>query len=419
MIVNGKRELAYVVKIDDIKPIEGSDNCECAVVGGWQVMVHKNEFKPGDLAVFFEVDSRLDVTKPEFEFLAKRNGKIKTQKYTFGGKGNFISQGLLMSAESLGWRVFKNLETGEPISLCDTNNLNHTTSPENGGLTDILGVTYAVDEDNKRKANTIDPNAKYQSMAARHSNLFKKKPIRWLMRRNWGKRLLFIFFGKKKDNPLAFPTQFPFVHKTDEERIENLPNLLGYPNELVVTEKLDGTSTTFILARQKHKKNKFEFYVVSRNVRQLKPDQECYHENNIYWEMANKYSIESILTKYLQQHPEESYVAIQGESVGNVQGNPLKLAENDFYAFNFITSTKGRIPSIEGEIILQPYDIKWVPILDTHYKMPTTMEEVKEYATAQSIVNPTVLREGVVLRDPTNDLSFKNVSREYLLKHNG
>ena len=31
-----ERELAYVVKIDDIKPIIGSDNCECAVVGGWK-----------------------------------------------------------------------------------------------------------------------------------------------------------------------------------------------------------------------------------------------------------------------------------------------------------------------------------------------------------------------------------------------
>lgn len=30
----GIRELAYIVKIDDIQPIEGSDNCECAVIGG-------------------------------------------------------------------------------------------------------------------------------------------------------------------------------------------------------------------------------------------------------------------------------------------------------------------------------------------------------------------------------------------------
>ena len=33
----------------------------------------------------------------EFAFLASKHYKIKTQKYTFGGKGNFISQGLLMS----------------------------------------------------------------------------------------------------------------------------------------------------------------------------------------------------------------------------------------------------------------------------------------------------------------------------------
>ena len=37
------RELAYVVNIDAIEPIQGSDNCECAVVGGWHVMVRKNE----------------------------------------------------------------------------------------------------------------------------------------------------------------------------------------------------------------------------------------------------------------------------------------------------------------------------------------------------------------------------------------
>lgn len=45
--------------------------------------------------------------------------------------------------------------------------------------------------------------------------------------------------------------------------------------------------------------------------------------------------------------------------------------------------------------------------------------EFKQYATAKSVVNPKVLREGIVLRDPTNDFSFKNVSREYLLKHGG
>ena len=91
MLVNGKRELAYTVKIDDIRPIEGSDNCECAVVGGWNIMVRKNTFKAGDIAVYFEIDSKVPETE-EYAFLALKHYKIKTQKYTFGGKGNFISQ---------------------------------------------------------------------------------------------------------------------------------------------------------------------------------------------------------------------------------------------------------------------------------------------------------------------------------------
>ena len=96
---DGVRELAYVVAIDRIEPIQGSDNCEAAVVGGWRIMVRKGTFKAGDLAVYFEIDSKLDTNKPEFAFLEKKHGKIKTQKYTFGGKGLMISQGLLMAAE--------------------------------------------------------------------------------------------------------------------------------------------------------------------------------------------------------------------------------------------------------------------------------------------------------------------------------
>ena len=62
---DGVRELAYVVAIDRIEPIQGSDNCEAAIVGGWRVMVRKGTFKAGDLAVYFEIDSKLDTNKIE------------------------------------------------------------------------------------------------------------------------------------------------------------------------------------------------------------------------------------------------------------------------------------------------------------------------------------------------------------------
>ena len=135
--------------------------------------------------------------------------------------------------------------------------------------------------------------------------------------------------------------------------------------------------------------------------------------------MALKYNIEAKLKQYLLDNPELNYVCIQGESVGSVQGNPLKLDEDDLYVFNFIRSDKGRLSSVDAEKIIVGFGMKFVPILDVDYHVPNDMEEFKEYATAKSVVNPNVMREGVVLRDPTNDFSFKNVSREYLLKHNG
>ena len=392
MIINNKRALAYVVAIDEIKPIDGYDRVEYARTNGWWVIIGKaDNLHVGDKCVYFEVDSKVNSEDERFAFLEKRNYKIKTQRMC-----KVISQGLLMPLS-----VFPELGDVDV----------------NTDVTDKLKVTYAVEEDNDRKGNG-DPNAKYKSMTARHQKIFKQKWARWLMRREWGRKLMFLFFGKKKDKPLAFPTHFPFIHKTDEERCENLVNVvLGYERPLVVTEKLDGTSSTYILERLG--RNKFEFYVLSRNVRQKTIDQKCYHDKNIYWDMALKYNIEQHLKDYLEANPELKYVCIQGESVGSVQGNPLKLKEDDLYVFNFIRSDVGRLPSVDGEKVVNEWDMKWVPILDTNYMMPNDMEEFKQFATAKSVVNPDVLREGIVLRDPTNDFSFKNVSREYLLKHNG
>ena len=392
MIINDKRALAYTVTVDEIREIPGYDRVEHARVGGWWIIIAKaDNINVGDMCVYFEVDSRVPATDERFAFLEKRNYKVKTLKMC-----KVFSQGLLMSIA-----LFPEIKTTEV----------HTD------VTDLLGIKYAVDEDNERKANKVNKDKKYQSMAARNAKLFKKPFFRWLMRREWGRKLLFVFFGKKKDNPRGWPTHFPFIHKTDEERCENLPWVLGYERPLVVTEKLDGTSTTFILERKGRKK--YEFYVLSRNVRQADEKQGCYHDHNIYWDMAFKYDIENVLKDILLNNPDLTYVCIQGESVGSVQGNPLKLKEDDFYAFNFIDSEHGRVNSLTGKGLLEIYGIKWVPILDTDFYMPTDMEEFKQMATAPSAVNPNVMREGIVLRDPTNDFSFKNVSREYLMKHNG
>lgn len=394
MIINDKRALAYVAEIAEIQPIPNYDRVEHARVNGWWVIVSKaDNFTPGTKCIYFEVDSHVPEDDERFAFLEKRHYNIKTLKMC-----KVFSQGLIMPMSA-----FPEVPADAEI---------------NTDVTDLLHITYAVAEDNQRKSGKVDPNAKYMSMEARHKNFFQNKYVKKMWKYPWFRKVCFFFLGKKKDNPKSFPTNFQYVHKTDEERVENMPWVLKDKSPLIVTEKLDGTSCTYILERLK--RGKFEFYVSSRNVRQLRPEQVCYHDSNIYWELAQKYDIENKMKQYLIDHPDLDYICIQGEGVGSVQGNPLKLRDNKLFVFNLITSDKGRWNSLDGRAVVQDnWGIPWVPILDDSYVLPDDMEDFKVYATAKSVVNPDVMREGVVLRNPETGLSFKNVSREYLMKHDG
>lgn len=411
-----ERELAYVVRVDDIKPIEGRDRVECAIVGGWTIMVRKGQFHPGSLGIYFEIDSQVPEKEP-FLFLAQKKFKIKTQKYKTPN-GQFWSQGLLMGADDFGWTVVER-ETG--TCIVDANGVAHYIDDESRFLTKQLDVIYAVAEDNARKSGSMD---KYKKMAQRHPKLFAKKPIRWLMRRDWGKKLLFILFGKKKDKKSGWPVgKFPGVSRTDQERCENMPWILNDKTPFIVTQKCDGSSGTYILERLG--KKKFEFYVCSRNVRMLNEDQECYYgAHNYYWEVAKKYDIESKMKNWLLEHPEATFICWQGEICSSgIQKNPHHLTETHFYCFHWTDSINGRRSIIDAAIDWKNYDMEVVPIVDTNYILPDDFDEFK--LSADGLYDPSVCegdrtcaREGFVYYKTTEpNFSFKNVSRNYLLKH--
>lgn len=383
-----ERALAHIEEIAWIKPIDGADNIELIGVLGWVLIAKIDEFKVGDKAVFVEIDSKCPADDERFAFLEKKHYKVKTMKL---GKFKCFSQGL-----ALPLTLFPELSDRK---LGDD-------------VTKELRITYSSEEDRKRKSNKVDPNAKYKAMAARHKEFFSKPIIRKIMRYDIGRKLLFLFFGKKKDNPKQFPS---WIVKTDENRIENCPFYLESNEEWVQTEKIDGTSCTYAVDRMKRGKNKFEFVVCSRNVRQADRDQECYHDSNIYWELADKYNIEKVLIDYAIANNYDR-VVLQGEGTGSVQRNPYKFKENRLFVFNLVVEgiRKG---TQEMAKFCDDNNLEHVPIINEHYKTPDTMEEIKLQADGFSIINPKVKREGFVYRSLDGQQSFKNVSREYLLKH--
>ena len=112
------RRLASIQQIAEIKPIPEADAIELAVILGWQCVVKKGEFKPGDFCVYFEVDSYLPIEE-RYEFLRKnclRKNELLGEGFrikTITLRGE-ISQGLLLPLEK--FPNLTDLEAGTDVT---------------------------------------------------------------------------------------------------------------------------------------------------------------------------------------------------------------------------------------------------------------------------------------------------------------
>lgn len=112
------RKLASIQKIWKLEPIEGADRIELAHVLGWQCVVNKGQFEPGDIGIYFEIDSFLPI-RPEFEFLRNSSYKksdimgegFRLRTMRFRGQ---ISQGLLLPVNQ--FPQIKEVTVGDDVS---------------------------------------------------------------------------------------------------------------------------------------------------------------------------------------------------------------------------------------------------------------------------------------------------------------
>lgn len=197
-----ERKLASIRLIKDVLPIEGADNIEKVLIDGWQCVAKKGDFRPGELCVYFEIDSFLPI-RPEFEFLKKscyrkmgdqEGFRLRTIKL----RGT-LSQGLALKLDDVGLGYYP-----DP----------HGIGPPKEG--DDVTLVLGVDK--------------------------------------WEPPIPAQLSGVCKGN---FPS---FIRKTDQERIQNIWNdVKDVPDSFEVSVKLDGTSCTYYLYNG-------EFGVCSRNM---------------------------------------------------------------------------------------------------------------------------------------------------------
>jgi len=120
------RALATIRQVHTIEAIPNADAIELAKIDGWQCVVKKGEFKPGDTGVYFEIDSMLPI-EDRYEFLRKSSYKklpelegrvcegfrLKTIKLR-----GALSQGLLMPLSAFPELVSETVGSDVTTKLC-------------------------------------------------------------------------------------------------------------------------------------------------------------------------------------------------------------------------------------------------------------------------------------------------------------
>lgn len=393
------KPLAYVVKIDNIAPIAGADRIELAKVMDYTVVVKKNEYKTGDLAIYVEIDSILpdgltdelrdkyncikngeelanatedevktalksiqDKSKyPAFEFLRDKNFKIKSMKLS---KFGVISQGILFKPTDLGITEYKK---GQDFTL-------------------QLNITTLI-EDEEEAGVAVTPK----------SWLTKK-----LMRFGWFRNYM------KKNHTVKESWNPTWPSKSDEENVQKVFTEMKekYGNcEWVATEKLEGQNITiFTKEVRKLFGGKKKTVGVCSRTRELNPD----GNNKAFWSTV----IREGLDKKIAAIPGEWFC--RGEHIGpGIQKNWYKLPRTTVRFFDFYEKVDGKYRKLNFEESIafsKKYDLPFVPVLDEHYKLPETAQEMLKQSDKKTVFGNNLAhkREGFVLRlrDDYN-VSFK------------
>lgn len=190
----------------------------------------------------------------------------------------------------------------------------------------------------------------------------------------------------------------PYLIMTDEDNLRSYPDaiweLLG--KEYYITCKDDGSSGTFFLKDD-------VFGVCSRRIH-LKED-----ANNGFWQMAEKYNLQTALQEYFGDVP----TALQGEVVGpGIQGNPLGLKNVELHLFSILNiADRKYLPQSVIRAVCDKYSIPMVTTVEEGAVFSHTIETLVSLANGLKYPNGKPA-EGIVIR-PTVPFHSTTLNKQW------
>jgi hypothetical protein len=396
---------ANIVRVGPILPHPNADKLELTMVGGYQVVIGKGNFKEGDLAVYIQPDSVVPQTEA-FKFIwgitryrprAECGSQVsirclaipvlrftrlpievsaKHRRITVKRLRKEYSEGLLMPIADFATTLFNNpkwqgssaLEVGEDVA-------------------ELLGITRHVPE--------FDAEPTAAETEATPKRKFPRSLKGWFY---WGLRQL----GLRNAGGRSYAEEVNFSSpEYDVNAFKNATRVTFREGEQVtVTEKIHGSNARYVFIPDNdklptHLQLDGKFYAGSH--RQWKRT-----GDNVWWNASTRFKF---IEEWCIQHPRQ---VLYGE-VGPTQKGYRYGADKDetfFFAFDVYNSETGEW-SWPGNVGIE----STVPVL---YAGPYSKDIIAKFVDGPSVVpGAKTIREGIVIHSRERRLKLKVVSNKF------
>jgi RNA ligase (TIGR02306 family) len=369
--------VCYIATINEINPIEGADNIELAVVGGWNCITKKGEQKIGDLVMIattdaivpFELSEKMGVTN-----YLRKGGRVRTVKLR-----GVYSECLIIPIQHIPF--MENYYEGK----------------------DMMKVMEIY---------KYEPPVKMVQLASGRKIRYQDNP-------NFH---VYYKFPNLKNVPGMF---------TEDDTVEITRKIHGTNARFGIVKKAKLTiwdRLKISLARKvkpEWKWAEYEFVVGSHNV-EKGSDSNGFYDTNVWYEIEKKYNIKQKLWDYVKDNVMEPEIGdgitLYGEiyGVGIQKGYDYGLKEIEFVGFDAKENGEYLSP-INSKLLFN--DILKLPYVEILHFGNWSQEVQDKFVFNNNIKGTKVPEEGIVIKHHTGarEKIAKVINPDYLIfaeKHN-
>jgi RNA ligase (TIGR02306 family) len=373
--MENNNSVCYMATINEIRPIEGADKIELAVVGGWNCIAQKGEQKVGDVVIIATTDAvipeKLSDEMGVTSYLRK-GGRVRTVKLR-----GVYSECLIIPNKFLDGRT-----TMGDWDLKDGSDCMHIF------------------------------------------NIFKYEPPVKMVQLANGKKIRY------QTNP-NFHVYYKFPN------LKNVPDLFTEEDEVEITRKIHGTNARYGIVKKTKlslfdKVKKFfrladkwidyEFVVGSHNV-EKGSDSNGFYDTNVWYDIEKKYDIKAKLWDYVKRNSEiGDGITLYGEiyGAGIQKGYDYGLKDIQFVGFD-VKENGEYLNTFDSKAVIK--NGLALPYVEVLYFGNWSQEVQDRYVFNNFIPNTKVPEEGIVIKHYTGarEKVAKVINPDYLIfaeKHN-